>query len=123
MTTYMAKPNEVDKNWYVVDAEDKTLGRLASRIATVLRGKHKPIYTPHVDTGDFVVVVNAGKVQLTGRKETDKIYTRYTGYTAGLRKQSASELRTKHPTRIVEHAVKGMMPKGTLGRKMLKRLK
>ncbi len=123
MKTFIPKEEEVQRKWYLVDATDKPAGRLAVEIANVLRGKNKPIYTPHVDTGDFVIVVNAEKVKLTGKKETDKIFTHYTGYTNGLRTQTAAELREKYPTRIVEHAVKGMMPKNRLGRKMYRRLK
>lgn len=122
-TTYMAKPNEVERKWYLVDATDKTLGRLATEVATLLRGKHKPEYTPHVDTGDFVVVINAEKVRLTGNKWKDKIYYRHTGYTGGLKETTASEMLQKHPTRLIEFAVRGMLPKTSLGRKQGKKLK
>lgn len=123
MKTYIPKQEEVVRKWYLVDAADKPAGRLATEIANVLRGKNKPTFTPHVDTGDFVVVVNAGKVKLTGKKESGKIYTHYSGYSSGLKEQSAGELRAKHPTRILESAVKGMMPKNRLGSRMYKRLK
>jgi len=123
MKTYMAKPGEVTRKWYVVDAKGKTLGRLASEIAKILRGKHKPQYTPHVDTGDFVIVINAAQVELTGKKWTDKIYYRHSGYPGGLKQFTASELRAKHPERLIEYAVKGMLPKGSLGRRQLKKLK
>jgi large subunit ribosomal protein L13 len=121
--TYSAKPTDVDRNWFVVDADGQTVGRMASRIAHVLRGKHKPIYTPHIDTGDFVVVVNAEKVVLTGRKEEQKIYRTYSGYPGGEKTKVASEVRESHPERLVEHAVKRMLPSGTLGREMFKKLK
>lgn len=123
MKTYMPKEEEIDRKWYLVDAADKPAGRLAVEIANILRGKNKPTFTPHVDTGDFVVVVNAEKVKLTGRKDRDKMFTHYTGYPSGLRKASATELRRKHPTHIVESAVKGMMPNGRLARRACKRLK
>lgn len=121
--TFSAKPSDVDQKWYVVDATNEVVGRLASRIARVLRGKHKPTYTPHVDTGDFVVVVNADKVRFTGRKEFDKIYRSYSGYPGGEREITAEEVRENHPDRLISKAVKGMMPKGPLGRKMFKKLK
>jgi len=123
MTTYMAKPDEVDKKWYVVDAEGKTLGRLASRIATVLRGKHKPEYTPHVDTGDFVIVVNSEKVTLTGNKWDQKIHYKHSQYPGGLKTKTYSELREKNPQEIIRHAVDGMVPNNKLGKKMMKKLK
>ncbi|MDA8353501.1 MAG: 50S ribosomal protein L13 [Firmicutes bacterium] len=122
-TTFMAKPNQVERNWYVVDAADLPLGRLATEVATVLTGKHKPEYTPHVDTGDYVVVINASKVHLTGKKPAKKMYYRHTGYPGGIRSISAGELREKNPERMIELAVKGMLPKNTLGRKQLKKLK
>lgn len=122
-TTYMAKPQEVSRTWYVVDAEGKTLGRLASRIAHILRGKHKPIYTPHVDTGDYVIVINAEKVRLTGKKRQNKLYYRHTLYPGGLRVRTAEELLATKPTKVVELAVKGMLPRNRLGRKMFKKLK
>ncbi|HHP7238354.1 50S ribosomal protein L13 [Longibacter sp.] len=121
--TFSAKPSDVDQKWYVVDATNEVVGRLASRIAHVLRGKHKPTYTPHVDTGDFVVVVNADKVRFTGRKETDKTYRTYSGYPGGEREVTPEEVRKKHPERLISKAVKGMMPKGSLGRQMFKKLK
>jgi large subunit ribosomal protein L13 len=121
--TYSAKPTEVRRTWYVVDAEGKTLGRLASTIAATLRGKHKPTYTPHIDTGDFVVVVNAEKVKVTGNKETQKFYYQHSNYPGGLKKQSLKDLRERHPDRIIENAVKGMLPRNTLGKAQLTKLK
>jgi len=123
MKTFIPKEEEVVRKWYLVDAADKPAGRLATEIANVLRGKNKPTFTPHVDTGDFVVVVNAEKVKLTGRKESGKLYRHYTGFPNGLKETSAAEMRAKHPTRILEHAVRGMMPKNRLGSQMYKRLK
>ncbi|MDZ7671398.1 MAG: 50S ribosomal protein L13 [Halanaerobiales bacterium] len=123
MTTYMAKPDEVDKKWYVVDAEGKTLGRIASRIATVLRGKHKPEYTPHVDTGDFVIVVNSEKVTLTGNKWDQKNHYKHSQYPGGLKSKTYRELREKNPQEIIRHAVDGMVPNNKLGKKMMKKLK
>ncbi len=123
MKTYSAKPGEVPSNWYVVDADGQTLGRLATRIATVLRGKHKPQFTPHVDTGDFVIVLNACKVQLTGRKLEQKQYHRYSGYPGGLRSVTAADVREKDPERMIQHAVKGMLPKNKLARQIIKKLK
>lgn len=122
-TTYMARPGEVERKWYVVDAEGKVLGRLAARIASIVRGKHKPTFTPHVDTGDFVIVVNADKVRLTGRKLDDKMYFRHSGYLGGWRMTPARQMLEKHPTRVVEMAVRGMLPKNRLGRKLFKKLK
>ncbi|RXJ03072.1 50S ribosomal protein L13 [Anaerobacillus alkaliphilus] len=116
-TTYMAKPNEVERKWYVIDAEGQTLGRLASEVASILRGKNKPTFTPHVDTGDFVIVINAEKIHLTGKKLTDKIYYRHSNHPGGLKQRTALEMRTNYPTRMIELAVKGMLPKNTLGRK------
>ncbi|HLA64765.1 MAG TPA: 50S ribosomal protein L13 [Rhodothermales bacterium] len=121
--TYSAKRGAVEQAWYVIDAENAVVGRLATRVATVLRGKHKPTYTPHVDTGDFVVVVNADKVRFTGKKETDKQYFRHSNYPGGVTLLSPREVRAKHPERLVEHAVKGMLPKNALGRQMLTKLK
>lgn len=121
--TKSTKPRDVDRAWHVVDARDEVVGRLASRVATVLRGKHKPTFTPHVDTGDYVIVVNAAQARLTGRKETDKAYRRYSGYPGGERVDSPAELREKKPEFLIRHAVKGMLPKGPLGRQMLKKLK
>jgi large subunit ribosomal protein L13 len=119
----MAKANEVERKWYIIDAEDKVLGRLATEIATILRGKNKPIYTPHVDTGDFVIVINADKVKLTGKKLEQKNYTYHTGYPGGLRQVSYGELMEKNPEKIIELAVKGMLPKNSLGRQMYRKLK
>jgi large subunit ribosomal protein L13 len=123
MKTYQAKKEEVDYHWYLVNAEGKVLGRLAAGVAKVLRGKHKPTYTPHVDTGDFIVVVNAGKVSLTGRKLKNKTYYRYTGYPGGIKEMSAEKLLAKKPTEMIRMAVKGMLPKNSLGRQMLRKLK
>ena len=123
MKTFVAKESEVDKKWYVVDAKDKILGRLATQIATRLRGKHKPIFTPHADTGDFIIVVNAEKVSMTGNKWDKKIYYHHTGYTGGLKQISASKLREKRPGDIIRFAVRGMLPKNSLGRRQLKKLK
>jgi large subunit ribosomal protein L13 len=122
-TTYMAKPQDVDQKWYVVDAAGKTLGRLATEVATLLRGKHKPTYTPHIDTGDFVIVINASQVNLTGKKLEQKRYYRHSGYPGGLKSILAGELRASRPDRMIELAVKGMLPKGPLGRSQLKKLK
>ena len=123
MKTFVAKEKEVSKKWYLVDAEDKVVGRIATQIAMRLRGKHKPIFTPHADTGDFVVVVNADKVILTGRKWDNKIYYRHTGYIGGLKQISAKKLLEKKPEDILRYAVKGMLPKNSLGRRQLKKLK
>lgn len=121
--TESARAEDVERAWHVVDAHDKVVGRLASKVAAVLRGKHKPSFTPHVDTGDFVVVVNAEAARFTGQKETDKEYRRYSGYPGGERTDTPAELRAKKPEFMIRHAVKGMLPKGPLGRKMLKKLK
>ncbi|MFP3912511.1 MAG: 50S ribosomal protein L13 [Desulfobacteraceae bacterium] len=123
MKTFVAKEQDVDKRWYLVDAQDKVLGRLATQIATRLRGKHKPVFTPHADTGDFVVVVNADKVVMTGRKWREKVYSRHTGYIGGLKQISAGKLLEKKPTEVLIHAVRGMLPKNSLGRRQLKKLK
>jgi large subunit ribosomal protein L13 len=123
MKTFTAKPHEVVHGWYVVNAEGKVLGRLASQIAARLRGKHKPEYTPHVDTGDFIVVVNASKIRVTGRKALDKKYYRHTTYPGGIRETNFADLQARHPERVLEKAVKGMLPKGPLGYAMLKKLK
>lgn len=123
MKSYIAKPAEVERKWYVIDAEDKTLGKIASEVAPILRGKKKPIYTPHVDTGDYVIVINAEKVRVTGKKEEQKIYKSHSGYPGGLKETTLRELRAKKPEEIIRHAVKGMMPKGKLGRQMFKKLK
>ncbi|GGA53922.1 50S ribosomal protein L13 [Kroppenstedtia guangzhouensis] len=122
-TTYMAKPNQVERKWVVVDAADKPLGRVATEVATLLRGKHKPEYTPHVDTGDFVIVINASKVHLTGKKAEKKMYYRHTGYPGGIKAVSAGDLRENRPDRLIELAVKGMLPKNILGRQQFKKLK
>lgn len=122
MTTVSAKPAEVRREWYLIDAADKTLGRLATEIARRLRGKHKPIYTPHVDTGDYLVVVNASKVRVTGNKFKDKIYYHHTGYIGHMKSASFEKMQQKTPERIIEIAVKGMMPRGPLGRAMFKKL-
>ena len=123
MKSYMARPLEVERKWYVVDAEGQTLGRLATEIARILRGKNKPQYTPHVDTGDFVVVVNAEKVVVTGRKAEQKVYYRHTGYPGGLRETSYEVMLGRKPTEILRKAVRGMMPKTRLGRQQLRKLK
>lgn len=123
MKTYQAKKEELKYQWYLVNAERKVLGRLASELAKILRGKHKPTFTPHLDTGDFVVVVNAEKVGLTGKKLKDKIYYRHTGYPGGIKEVSAEKLLAKKPTELIRRAVKGMLPKNSLGRQMLRKLK
>jgi len=125
MSTYVAKPAEAQatRKWYVIDATDQPLGRLASKIATVLRGKHKPTYTPHVDTGDFVIVVNAAKAKLTGAKVTDKLYYRHSGYPGAIKGEAYRDLIERHPDRPLTLAVKGMLPKNVLGRQMLEKLK
>jgi len=121
--TYAVKASEIDREWFVVDAEGKTLGRLATKIATVLRGKHKAIYTPSMDAGDFVIVVNADKIAVTGKKLQNKKYYRYSGYPGGLRETTLQRMLETHPERVIEHAVRGMLPKTKLGRKMIKKLK
>lgn len=123
MKTFSAKPHEVKRDWYVVDASGKVLGRLASEIARRLRGKHKSIYTPHVDTGDYIVVVNVDKIRVTGNKAKDKKYYRHSGYPGGLYETTFEKLLAKHPERVLEKAVKGMLPKGPLGYRMIKKLK
>ncbi len=123
MKTFSAKPHEVNRDWYVVDASDKVLGRLAAEIAHRLRGKHKPEFTPHVDTGDYIVVVNAARLRVTGNKSTDKKYYRHTGYPGGIRETTFEKMQAKHPGRALEKAVKGMLPKGPLGYAMIKKLK
>lgn len=123
MKTFSAKPSDIKRDWYVVDASGKTLGRLASVIASRLRGKHKPEYTPHMDTGDYIVVINARDVQITGNKATDKMYYRHSGYPGGIKSISFDKLRQSKPERIIETAVKGMLPKGPLGREMYRKLK
>ena len=122
MKTYMANPDKIERKWYVVDAEGATLGRLASEIAKVLRGKNKPEYTPHIDTGDYVIVVNAEKVKITGKKLHQKIYYNHSAYVGGMRETTLAELLAKKPEKVIELAVKGMLPKGPMGRDMIKKL-
>ncbi len=122
MKSFIAKPLEVERKWYVIDADGKNLGRLASEVASILRGKKKPIYTPHVDCGDYVIVINAEKVTVTGKKRQEKIYKRHSGYPGGLREIPFEKLQEKKPEEIIEHAVKGMLPNGALGRQMYKKL-
>jgi large subunit ribosomal protein L13 len=123
MKTFSAKAHEVNRDWYVVDAQGKTLGRLASEVAHRLRGKHKPVYTPHVDTGDYIIVVNADKVHVTGNKASDKMYHHHTGYVGNLKSASFEQMQAKAPGRVIELAVKGMLPKNPLGRAMFRKLK
>jgi large subunit ribosomal protein L13 len=123
MKTFSAKTHEVQRDWFVVDADNKVLGRLASEIAHRLRGKHKPEFTPHVDTGDYIVVVNAGKMRVTGNKETDKIYYRHSGYPGGIYETTFGKMQERFPGRALEKAVKGMLPKGPLGYAMIKKMK
>ncbi|MPV86673.1 50S ribosomal protein L13 [Ostreibacterium oceani] len=123
MKTFSAKPETVKRDWYVVDAEGKTLGRLATEIARRLRGKHKPTYTPHVDTGDYIIVINAEKIHVTGKKLSDKIYYRHTGYIGNLKSETLQERLDRYPERVIETAVKGMLPKNPLGRAMFKKMK
>ncbi len=123
MKTFAAKPAEVRRDWYLVDAADKTLGRLATEIALRLRGKHKPVYTPNVDTGDYIIVINAEKVRVTGNKRTDKMYHRHTGYIGSLKSMSFEKLIEHAPERAIQFAVKGMLPKNSLGRQMIKKLR
>jgi large subunit ribosomal protein L13 len=122
MKTYMPNPQEVERKWYVVDAEGQTLGRLSSEIAKVLRGKNKPIFTPHADCGDYVIVVNAEKIAVTGRKLDDKVYYHHSDYVGGMKETTLREMLAKHPERVIEKAVVGMLPKGPLGRSMSKKL-
>ncbi len=122
MNTFMEKKETVERKWYVIDAEGQTLGRVATKVATVLKGKHKPTYTPHVDCGDYVIVINASKVNLTGNKLEDKMYYNHSGYTGGLRERNAKTMIEKYPEEMMERAVKGMLPKGPLGRQMIKKL-
>lgn len=121
--TFTAKPSTITRDWYVVDAEGKTLGRLASEIARRLRGKHKPEFTPHIDTGDYIIVINADKVAVTGKKQLDKVYYRHTGYIGNLKSATFAEMQAKKPGKVIELAVKGMLPRGPLGRAQLKKLK
>ena len=123
MKTYYAKPQEVEREWVVIDAADQVLGEVAAKAAHILRGKNKPQFTPHVDTGDFVIVINAEKVRVTGNKALDKKYYRHSGYPGGQKCETFTEAIEKHPERVIEHAVKGMLPKNTLGRKQLTKLK
>lgn len=122
MKSFMASPSTVERKWYVVDAEGKTLGRLASEVANVLRGKNKPIYTPHIDTGDYVIVVNAEKIKVTGKKLDQKIYYHHSEYVGGMKETTLKEMMNKKPEFVITHAVKGMLPKGPLGRQMLTKL-
>ena len=122
MKTYMPSASAIERKWYVVDAEGKTLGRLASEIAKVLRGKNKPTYTPHIDTGDYVIIVNAAKIKVTGKKMDQKIYFRHSEYVGGVKTATLREMLEKHPERVVEHAVRGMLPKGALGKQMYSKL-
>ena len=122
MNTFMASPATIDRKWYVVDATGMTLGRLSSEIAKVLRGKNKPIFTPHMDCGDYVIVVNAEKIVVTGKKLDQKFYYRHSEYVGGMKETTLKEMLAKHPERVIEHAVKGMLPKGPLGREMYKKL-
>ncbi len=122
MKSYMANPSKIERKWYVVDATGYTLGRLASEIAKVLRGKKKPEYTPHIDTGDYVIVVNADKIKVTGKKLDQKLYYRHSDYVGGMKETTLKEMLAKHPERVIEHAVKGMLPKGPLGREMITKL-
>ena len=122
MKTYMANPDKIDRKWYVVDAEGCTLGRLASEVAKVLRGKNKPAYTPHIDTGDYVIVVNAEKVKVTGKKLQQKVYYNHSDYVGGMRETTLAEMMAKKPEKVIELAVKGMLPKGPMGRSMIKKL-
>lgn len=122
MKTYMANPDKIDRKWYVVDAEGCTLGRLASEVAKILRGKNKPQFTPHIDTGDYVIITNAEKIKVTGKKLSQKIYYHHSGYVGGMKETTLSEMLAKKPERVLELAVKGMLPKGPLGRKMYRKL-
>ena len=121
-TTFMPKANEIERKWYVIDAQGQTLGRLASEVAAILRGKNKPTFTPHVDTGDHVIIINASQIHLTGKKLTDKIYRRHTMHPGGLKERTALEMRTNYPEKMLELAIKGMLPKNSLGRQMFKKL-
>ena len=122
MKSFMASPSTIERKWYVVDAEGQTLGRLASEVAKVLRGKNKAIYTPHIDTGDYVIIVNADKIKVSGNKMNDKVYYHHSGYVGGIKSATLKEKMAKDPTFAVEHAIKGMLPKGPLGRQMYKKL-
>ena len=120
--TFMANEANIERKWYVIDAEGETLGRLSSEVASILRGKYKVTYTPHVDTGDYVIILNAGKIEMTGNKEQDKIYYRHTGHVGNMKSISAGELKAKNPVRLLENSIKGMLPKNSLGRKQLGKL-
>jgi large subunit ribosomal protein L13 len=121
--TYSTKAKDIEREWHVIDASGKTLGRLATEVARLLRGKHKPIYTPHLDTGDYVIVINAERIRVTGKKAKQKFYYHHSGYPGGLRSTSLAQMLSTHPTRVIEHAVRGMLPKGPLGRAMFRKLK
>ena len=121
-TTYMPSSNDIQREWFVIDAQDAVLGRLSAPVATILRGKHKPTFTPHMDMGDNVIIINADKVKLTGHKESDKKYYRHSNYPGGIKEMNAATMRAQHPERMVELAIKGMLPKGTLGRQMFRKL-
>lgn len=121
-TTYMAKPNEIERKWYVVDATDVPLGRLSTVVASILRGKNKPTFTPHIDTGDHVIVINAEKIALTGKKASDKIYSRHSGYAGGLKQVTAGTMRAQTPEKLIETSIRGMLPKNSLGRSQFKKL-
>jgi len=123
MKTVSMRSQDLERTWWVIDAENQTLGRMATEIAHRLRGKHKPVYTPHVDTGDYIIVINAEKVRVTGNKENNKIYWRHSGYPGGIKGTNVSDMRTRHPERIIERAVKGMLPRDSLGRAMYRKLK
>ena len=123
MGTYTVRPGDIERKWFIIDANDLVLGRMATKVASILRGKHRPQYTPHADCGDHVIVINADKVRLTGRKEEQKVYYRHSGYMGGLKETPIEEMRIKHPERIIEFAVKGMLPKNSLGRAMFSKLK
>ena len=122
MKTYMANPDKIERKWYVVDADGQTLGRLASEVAKVLRGKNKPVYTPHIDTGDYVIIINAEKVAVTGKKLDQKVYYHHSDYVGGMKETTLKEMMAKKPEKVLELAVKGMLPKGPLGRSMIKKL-
>lgn len=122
MKTYMANPSAIERKWYVIDAEGCTLGRLSAEVASILRGKKKPVYTPHEDTGDYVIIVNAEKIKVTGKKLDQKIYYQHSDYVGGMKETTLREMLEKHPERVIELAVKGMLPKGPLGRQMIKKL-
>ena len=123
MKTFSAKNHDIDRNWYLVDARNKTLGRLSTEIASRLRGKHKPIYTPHVDTGDYIVVVNASKIRVTGKKMTDKVYYKHTGYIGNLKSENLETMLEKYPEKVLMKSVRGMLPKSKLGNAMIKKLR